>query len=224
MRIARSLLITSASFAFCASAFAETESLTVTLDGIANGAPLPQKFAYCLPDEKGQSSMTGKNISPAISWSKGPEGTKSYAVIMVDPDVPAVFDDAGKEGKTLPADMPRQNFYHWTVVGIPADVNSIAEGKGKDASVGTLGVSDYPKFMGKEDTQPYMGYDGACPPWNDERVHHYHFQVFALDTEKPEGLKETFTGAQAEAAIVPHVLAKGEVVATYTLNAKLLGK
>ena len=69
-----------------------------------------------------------------------------------------------------------------------------------------------------------MGYDGACPPWNDERVHHYHFQVFALDTEKPEGLKETFTGAQAEAAIVPHVLAKGEVVATYTLNAKLLGK
>jgi Raf kinase inhibitor-like YbhB/YbcL family protein len=186
-----------------------------------------------VPAAQGHSA-NGPNKNPAIRWSKGPYGTQSYALIVVDTDVPSVFDDANKEGKTIPAGMKRINFYHMILVDIPlaktslaegADANGITQGgktPGPTAN-GIRGINDYtaaftgdPKMAGN-----YGGYDGPCPPWNDKRLHHYHFRVYALDVPSLV-LTGTFGAKEAEAAIAKHILAKGELVGTYTQNPDLM--
>jgi phosphatidylethanolamine-binding protein (PEBP) family uncharacterized protein len=63
----------------------------------------------------------------------------------------------------------------------------------------------------------YYGYDGPCPPWNDENVHHYHFTVYALSV-KSLGLPADFDGPAALAAMKDKVLAEGKLDAIYTTN------
>jgi Raf kinase inhibitor-like YbhB/YbcL family protein len=63
----------------------------------------------------------------------------------------------------------------------------------------------------------YLGYDGPCPPWNDSLVHHYHFRVYALDTQSLS-LQPGFTLAELRAAIAGHVLAEAVLTGTYSLN------
>jgi Raf kinase inhibitor-like YbhB/YbcL family protein len=184
----------------------------VKLGGIEEGKPINEKFAYCVADGKG-ATKDGGNISPAINWSGAPDGTKSYAVIVVDRDVPANFDSANKEGKVIQADAPRRDFYHWVQVNIPAAVTSLAENTN---TVGMGGNNDF-----GAGSKGKSGYDGPCPPWNDERLHHYHFIVYALDTPTL-GLNMPFSGKQAEDAMNGHILAKGEVVGTYTTNQNML--
>lgn len=198
-------------------------ALTVTVGGIEHGKPIAPKFAYCMPDGKGKTSHGG-NINPEIRWSGAPEGTKSFAVIVVDKDVPKTFELANKEGKSIPAAFPRRDFYHWVLADIPAHITRIAEGQdstgiaaggkkpGKTA-YGINGHNDYSNTNG--------GYDGCCPPWNDERLHHYHFMVCALDVESLN-LPGNFGGVEAMAAIKRHLLAQGEIVGTYTNNPNLL--
>src|SRR5690348_13658609 len=84
------------------AAAAAPKKLSVTVEGIKNGGPIPAKYAYCEAAKQGHTAHGG-NVNPLVKWSKGPAGTQSYAVIVVDPDVPSVFDDANKEGKTIPA-------------------------------------------------------------------------------------------------------------------------
>jgi len=202
-------------------AFAASAPLTVTLGGIENGQPIPEKFAYCAPDGNGKTK-DGGNINPAISWSGAPEGTKSYAILVVDPDVPASFDNANKDGQTISDAFPRQNFYHWVLADIPPTFTTLPEGK--DSSGMTKGgkppgKTDY-GINGKNDySRAGMGmgggYDGPCPPWNDERLHHYHFRVYALDVPSL-ALSAPITGPQVEKAMEGHILAMGEVVGTYT--------
>lgn len=226
MRVFTALLTASAlvlPLAFSLAAATRSAPLTVTVEGVESGRLIPEKFAFCAPDEAAKT-RDGGNISPAIRWEKGPEGTKSYAIIMVDPDVPARFDDANQEGKTLPADMARQDFYHWVLIDIPANVTEIAEGAESAGVVktgkapgkqphGVRGLNDYGTFMkGK-----FAGYDGPCPPWNDERLHRYRFAVYALDVPSLR-LSGNFNGAKAMAAMRGHILAKGEVTGTYTQN------
>lgn len=192
-------------------------SLSVSVGGIENGQPINPKFAYCTQDGSSKTK-SGGNINPAISWSGAPAGTKSYAIIVVDPDVPADFGPANKAGKTIHIDAPRRDFYHWVLVDIPPSVTNIAAGqdsKGKESkpvgqlAYGFTGHNDYGNSEG--------GYNGPCPPWNDLRLHHYHFQVFALDVPKLN-LPVGFGGKQAIAAMKGHILAKGETVGTYTTN------
>lgn len=204
--------------------------LSVTVGGIENNRPIAAKFAYCRPDGNGKS-MQSDNINPEIRWSGAPEGTKSFALIVVDKDVPKTFELAGKEGKTIPKDFPRQNFYHWVLADIPASRNKISEGEdskgvtqgGKPTGKTAYGVNGQNDYAAKAGMGLGGGYDGCCPPWNDERLHHYHFIVTALDVPTL-GLSGNFTGGQAEAAMQGHVLAQGEVVGTYTNNPKLLPK
>ncbi|NDF12228.1 MAG: YbhB/YbcL family Raf kinase inhibitor-like protein [Proteobacteria bacterium] len=205
----------------------DSTQFIATITGIRTMQPIPAQFAYCVPKGNEKSSQTGHNISPAVHWTAGPKGTKSYAVFMIDPDVPTVFTDAGKEGKILPATMQRQNFYHWAVINIPSNIRVIAENSGKSFKQGNMAVNDYLKFTGAKNTpenqQKYRGYDGPCPPWNDSRMHHYHFKVFALKTDKI-ALNEPFTGEQALNAITPYILASSTEVGTYTLNPALRKK
>jgi Raf kinase inhibitor-like YbhB/YbcL family protein len=203
--------------------------LTVTPEGIASDGYIGPDYAFCIPAATGHVKE-GPDKSIGVSWSKGPEGTKSYAIVMVDTDVPASFDDAGKEGKTLPAGMERKSFYHWVLYDIPSDHSQIPaytdsqgvvqHGKAElKTPYGTRGVNDYAPYFASDPARKglYAGYDGPCPPWNDERIHHYHLKVFALD-KSSLGLSGPVTGPQVMDAIAGHILAQGEVVGKYTLN------
>ena len=116
------------------------------------------------------------------------------------------------------------------LVDIPSSLTMIAEGAVSDGvtvrgkppgpgDIGVSGVNDYTGFLaGNEDLKgDYGGYDGPCPPWNDLRLHHYHFTVYALDVASL-GLPDRFGGAAALAAMEGHVLAQGAWTGTYSLN------
>lgn len=200
------------------------ETMTLSVMGIKDGQPISAPYAYCAPGEDGPS-QEGKNMRPALRWKDAPKEAKSFAVVLVDPDVPTDFTDAGKEGKTLPAEMPRQDFYHWAMVDIPVQTHSLPAGYGRGKekvglAMGREGINDYATFLKPEDPSIYLGYDGPCPPWNDEKLHHYHFQLYALDVPKLE-LKEGFSAREAAQALKPHILAMTEVTGTYTLNVDL---
>jgi phosphatidylethanolamine-binding protein (PEBP) family uncharacterized protein len=83
---------------------------------------------------------------------------------------------------------------------------------------GVTGVNSYTESMGDG---TYGGYDGPFPPWNDERLHHYHFTVYALDVPSL-GLSGDFTLDDVRSGLDGHVLDQGEIVGTYTLNAQKL--
>lgn len=206
-----------------------TQNLNVEIEGWENGASIPSKFAFGKIPQEGRFE-TGGNINPAISWSGVPDGTKSFAIICHDPDVPSVGDDVNQEGKLVPADLPRVDFYHWVLVNVPAQMNSIEQAaasnsvtpKGKapgQKPYGVAGLNNYTDwFSGDADMGgDYADYDGPCPPWNDSIVHHYHFTVYALDVEDL-GLTGKFGGPEALAAMEGHVLAKGSYMGTYSMN------
>lgn len=193
---------------------ANTASLTVTSTSIENNKPIAEKFAFCAPDGKGKTK-NADNISPQLTWKGAPKETKSFALVAVDPDVPAKFDDANKDGKIIAEDFPRQNFYHWVLVNIPANVTEIAEGKGKDLNIATPLINDFASFMKDKPAQTFLGYDGSCPPWNDARLHHYHFTIYALDTANIDVAKNS-NGKDAVKEIEKHTIAKGEIVGTYS--------
>ncbi len=191
--------------------------LTVTVDHLRAGGVIPPLYAFCVPAAAGHTAP-GQNVSPAISWSRGPADTASYAIVVVDTDVPAVFTDADKEGRIIPAGLKRRPFYHWLLVDIPPSVTALAEGAdskdgaAKPAGRTPFGVRGFNDFGGGR-----AGYDGPCPPWNDAIVHHYHFRVYALDVAHLP-LPADFTGPDAVKAGQAHVLASGEVVGLYTQN------
>ena len=208
--------------------------MKVHIPTFENGARVSHKHAFCVPTADGSITM-GKNINPQVNWSDFPANTKSFALICVDPDVPSVGDDVNVEGRTVPIDLPRVDFYHWVVADIPsivtkvdfgADSSGITErGKkpGKTSYGGITGINDYTNwFAGDENMKGfYGGYDGPCPPWNDERIHHYHFKVFALDVESV-GLSGNFTGGDLMKAIEGHILDSAKWIGKYSLNKNLI--
>lgn len=206
--------------------------MEITVRGIEHGKPIPEKFAFGVFNQDSHMSF-GPNRNPEVSWSGAPEGTRSFAVIMYDPDVPSRADDVNQEGRMVSRDLPRVDFFHWLLVDIPANMRSIPEGhdsdgvipKGKDhgpGPIGVRGVNNYTQFLsGNTDMAGiYAGYDGPCPPWNDELLHHYHFEVYALDVESL-GLSGEFDGEAVRKAMAGHVLDSARVTGTYTLNPAL---
>ena len=202
--------------------------MQLTSSSLVDGQPIPPRFAFGKPGEPVQLS---DNISPHLAWSGAPAGTQSFAVIVHDYDVPSRGDDVNQEGRTVPHDLPRVDFFHWVLVDVPATVTELPEGahsngitaRGKapgPAAVGVQGINDYTSwFAGDADMAgDYGGYDGPCPPWNDERVHHYVFTVFALDVPSL-GLSGAFTGAQARKAMAGHVLAQASFEGSYHIYA-----
>jgi Raf kinase inhibitor-like YbhB/YbcL family protein len=219
-----SVLVISPAAGQWVGAAAMPERLTVSVDHFKNGGVVPTRYAYCVPAAHGHAA-NGSNVSPAIAWSRGPAGTKSYAIIVFDTDVPTVFTNADKEGQTLPASMPRRDFYHWVYVDVPPAVTSLPEGadsngvvsQGKPVGKARYGVRGANDYSDPKTQPPHGGYDGPCPPWNDTVVHHYHFRVYALDVARLP-LAGAFTGPEALAAMRGHILAQGEVVGRYSTN------
>ena len=210
-------------------------ALTVSSDSINHGERVADAHAFGVPDGNGKAAPEGGNRSPHLSWSGHPEGTESFAIVVFDPDVPADASDVNQEGKTIAEDADRVDFAHWLVVDIPADVTEVAEGAGSQEIViggkpvgetsfgGVSGANTFTDFLeGDEDMEGTYGhYDGPFPPFNDERLHHYHFRIYALDTPSL-GLSDAFKLDDVNAAIEGHVLDHGEIVGEYTLHADKL--
>lgn len=206
--------------------------MKLTVQGIKDQQPIPETFAFGVPGD-GEPMTLGPNRNPALTWSDVPDKTRSFAVVVVDPDVPGDPSDVNQQDKTLPSSMARVDFYHWVVVDIPGETRAIGEGEDSDGvtpkgkapgqtSIGLRGINTFTDFLASDPDMggTYGGYDGPCPPWNDERVHHYHFTVYALDTESL-GLAGEFTGDKALKAMEGHILDQATVTGTYTLNADL---
>jgi Raf kinase inhibitor-like YbhB/YbcL family protein len=208
-------------------------TLDVKLAGLLPSGYLPISTAFCMP--KG-SPLVAQDRSPGISWSAGPPGTKSYAIIMVDPDVTADLSLMNKPGVTIAADSPRQNIYHWELIDIPATVTRLEPGVEGDGptpggkpigpgKVGIRGTNDYWPLFNKSPNMPpamkgpYGGFDGPCPPANDERVHNYKFQVFALDVDTLH-LSGQFFAPSVLKAMDGHILAQGEADAKFSYEGK----
>lgn len=197
---------------------------------IQDGRPIDPRFAFGRKDADAHMALSD-NVSPHLAWDDVPDGTRSFAVLCVDPDVPSVADDVNQAGRSIPASLDRVEFYHWVLIDVPADVTELASGAcgsgvtagGKKQPPGPAGsrqgLNDYTAFMDGDPQMggQYYGYDGPCPPWNDERLHHYRFTVYALDVDRLE-LPPSFDGRQAAEAIRGHVLGEASVTGSYTLN------
>lgn len=206
--------------------------MEINVKDINEGQPVPEHFAFGVYDPDNHMAL-GRNLNPEVIWSDVPEGTRSFVVMIKDPDVPSEADDVNQEGKTVSRKIPRVDFYHWLLVDVPPTVARIEEGqesngvvpKGKAPSkdaLGKRGINDYTDFLAgdPELAGTYAGYDGPCPPWNDEIVHRYIFTVFALDVEHLD-LGDEFRGPDVEKAMEGHILDEASVTATYTLNPDL---
>lgn len=195
-----------------------------------NGAPMPGELAFAVQDAVNHLTLS-TNRNPHLAWSDVPENTRSFALICVDPHVPSRPDDVNQEGKVVSASLPRIDLFHWLLINIPADTREIAEGshsdsvtpKGKPALPAEArmrhGINGYTAWFGDDENMggDYYGYDGACPPWNDEIAHDYVFTLYALDIPELE-LQGKFYGPDVLAAIDGHVLAQASLTGTYTLN------
>ena len=177
------------------------------------------------------------NLNPHFAWSEVPAGTRSFALICHDFDVPSRGDDVNQPGREIPADLPRVDFFHWVLVDLPPLPTVIAEGefsrgftaRGKSGPAtphgARHGLNDYTGwFAGNpEMAGNYFGYDGPFPPWNDSLVHHYVFTLYAVALPRLP-LDGVFTGQQVREVLAGRVLAEATFSGTYTLNQRLLAE
>lgn len=212
--------------------------MKLSSDSFKDGAVIPGEFAFGVPDPATHVALSS-NRNPHLAWSDAPVGTRSFAVICHDIDVPSRGDDVNQEGKTVPADLPRVDFFHWVLIDLPAETRQIAAGShsdkvtprgkaGPELSVGNSGrhgLNDYTGWFAGDDAMrgDYFGYDGPCPPWNDSIVHRYIFAVYALDVEHLP-VDGKFTGQQVREAMQGHILDEAKIMGTYTLSPQLAGK
>ncbi|WP_245156359.1 YbhB/YbcL family Raf kinase inhibitor-like protein [Agrilutibacter solisilvae] len=135
-----------------------------------------------------QLTCEGGDRSPPLAWSVVPVDTKSFALIVDDPDAP---DPAA----------PQRTWVHWVVYNLPADVAALEEGASTQLPTGARdGRNDWGR----------TGYGGPCPPVGR---HRYFHKLYALDIELPA--EPVLDKAGLERAMEGHVLARAELVGTY---------
>jgi len=207
--------------------------MKVTSTSFVDQQFMPDRNTFCKTDAAAHVALAG-NANPQLAWSEVPKGVQSYAVICHDPDVPSKPDDVNQEGREVPADLPRVDFFHWVLVDIDPSVSEIAEGaysnsitpRGKGGPLAAhetrQGVNSFTDwFAGDRDMKgEYYGYDGPCPPWNDAIVHRYIFTVYALDIARVP-VEGAFSGADVLKAIQGHVVAQASITGLYSLNPRL---
>ncbi len=143
-----------------------------------------------LPDAHASADVGGEDRSPQLSWSGFPEGTKSFAVTVYDPDAPTA-----------------SGFWHWAVANLPVSTTSLPSGAGADDGSGLPeGAVQLRNDGGQE------GYVGASPPEGHVN-HHYHVVVHAVDVEHldVEGASPAVLGFN----LFFHTLGRGRLVGTY---------
>jgi len=202
-------------------------------DTFRDGGVLPARYAFAETDPASRVCLAA-NHNPHLAWDEVPNGTESLALFCIDGDAPQDASLVNRAGHSLPLASARGDFFHWSLLDIPLAMRSIAAGqfssavtaRGKAAASGPghlrQGLNDYTNWFAGDPAMAgdYYGYDGPCPPWNDERLHHYLFQLYALDVPRL-ALAERFTGRQALDAIYGHILDEARLVVAYTLNPAL---
>jgi len=138
----------------------------------ADDGVLAAKFAGNNP---ANPNCVGENVSPPLAWSSPPDGTKSFALLMTDPE--------GRAGLGV---------VHWVAYGIPADVRGFAEGEVSKPS---------DKYVGGKSTMGLANYFGPCTPPGD--WHHYTFVLIATDLD-PAALQPGLTRDEVLAALAGH--------------------
>jgi Raf kinase inhibitor-like YbhB/YbcL family protein len=159
---------------------------TVTSKNFKQGEALPKSMEF------NSFGCDGGNLSPEISWVNAPEGTKSFAITVHDPDAPTT-----------------SGWWHWLVFNIPADVTSLEEGASVTAKnklpAGALeAFTDYGS----------VGFGGACPPKGD-KPHRYNFTLYALKVEKLDLDPKTTAGAKLTYMLNSNSLAKASLSGVY---------
>jgi Raf kinase inhibitor-like YbhB/YbcL family protein len=141
-----------------------------------HGETIPEKY-----------SRTGQNVSPPLVWSGAPEGTRSFVLVVEDPDAPS------------------GTFRHWGVYDIDGTRDRLPEGTTAGAKTESLGhgVNDFGNAH----------YDGPQPP-KGHGVHHYDFRLAALDVETLD-MDRRAPIEQIWKAAEPHILAEAELVGTF---------
>jgi Raf kinase inhibitor-like YbhB/YbcL family protein len=192
--------------------------------------PIPDRFAFCRIDPAKHVGLS-ENLNPDLAWTGLPPGARSLALVCHDPDVPSRGDDVNQEGRVVPADLPRVDFFHWVLVDLPADTPPIARGEfsdritprgkaGPQAPRGARqGLNDYTGWFASDHDMSgdYFGYDGPCPPWNDAIPHRYVFTLYALDIPRVP-VEGKFTGHDVRRAIDGHILKQASLTGRFTLN------
>ncbi|MBW2149389.1 MAG: YbhB/YbcL family Raf kinase inhibitor-like protein [Deltaproteobacteria bacterium] len=153
------------------------EAFQLESTAFADGESIPDRY-----------TCVGQNVSPPLSWSGAPSGTRSFVLLMDDPDAP---------GGT---------FKHWAAYDIPAETAGLQEGIPPQPEVEQLkqARNDFGRF----------GYGGPCPPVG-HGVHRYHFRLLSLDVETL-GLSSGMPFRDVEEAVVSHTLAEAELIGTYS--------
>ncbi|MGB8065124.1 MAG: YbhB/YbcL family Raf kinase inhibitor-like protein [Candidatus Sulfotelmatobacter sp.] len=154
---------------------ARNAGLSISSPSFPSGGEIPKKF-----------TCSGVDVSPELSWTQPPAGTKTFALLVDDPDAPA------------------GNWNHWAIWNLPASARSLPEGVGKSQRLpdgSQQGLNDFRK----------IGYSGPCPPAN--KPHHYHFKLYALDTKL--SLNRDAGKPELEAAMKGHILAQAEWMGTF---------
>ncbi len=163
-------------------------SFSVTSSDVSDGAALAR------PHVSGVMGAGGEDRSPQLSWSGFPEGTKSFAVTVFDPDAPTA-----------------SGFWHWAVANIPASVTELPSGAGdKDDPRLPEGAVQLRNDGG------FAGFVGAAPP-SGHGPHRYFVVVHAVDTETLDVSADT-TPAVLGFNLFLHTLARATLVATYEQN------
>lgn len=142
-----------------------------------HGEPIPAKY-----------TCDGQNVSPALHWEGLPDGTKTVAIVLEDPDAPS------------------GTFIHWIVYDIPVNIDNLQEG-----ITSTMNLPDAAS-MGTNDARR-IGYFGPCPP---SGVHHYHFRLYALSTVLR--LDAGATRKELDLEMKDHILGRAELMGTYKRN------
>jgi Raf kinase inhibitor-like YbhB/YbcL family protein len=153
-------------------------SLRVTSTAFAPGGEIPAIY-----------TCEGKDISPPIAWSGAPSGTRSFALIVDDPDAPD-------------PSAPRMTWVHWVLYNIAPTVNGLPEAVRSGAPLADAreGLNDWGR----------TGYGGPCPPIGR---HRYFHKIYALDTVLPD--LEPPSKAALEKAMKGHILAQATLIGTY---------
>ena len=167
----RSLIAAGAIVLALAVAASAADPFMLTSTTFKDGQMLPKKAAGNL---SANANCVGENVSPQLSWTGVPDGTKSFAILMEDPE--------GRGGAGV---------HHWVAYGIPASVTNFAEGEISKPS---------DKYVGGKSTQGVGNYSGPCTP--PGTPHHYTFVIIATDLD-PKELPPGLTREEFLAKLVP---------------------
>jgi len=159
----------------------ETDPMTMTIrsDAFDEGRPIPRRY-----------TEDGEDVSPPLTWSGQPEGTRELALIVDDPDAPTP-----------------EPWVHWVIYKIPVSVQHLPEGLPQTPTLKTP-----PGALQGKNSWSGVGYRGPAPP-RGHGTHHYHFRLYALDA--PLQATQGMDKGSLVRHMQGHTLARVELVGTY---------